>query len=94
MHKTCVDMLHIYLCENPPPKIETALDIVDSVLASAQCALCTCIHRTLGISPGSLVFHRDMLLPIPVLADYNLIRECRQTVIDDNACRLNLHHQF
>ncbi len=42
------------------------------------------MHRTLGVSPGALVFQLDMLLPIPVLADYNLIRQRRQTVIDDN----------
>ena len=35
-----------------------------------------------------------MLLPIPVLADYNLIRERRQAVIDDNNRRANLRRHF
>ena len=30
-----------------------------------------------------------MLLPIPILADFNLIRQRRQTVIDDDARRAN-----
>ena len=47
-------------------------------------------HRTLQVSPGSLVFHRDMLLPIPLLVDFELIRERRQTVIDDNNHCANL----
>ena len=44
------------------------------------------VHHTLGVSPaGALVFQQeDMLLPISVLADYNMIRQLRQTVIDDN----------
>ncbi len=43
------------------------------------------LHGTLRVAPGAFAFHRDMLLPIPVLADFNLIRRRRQTLIDDNA---------
>ena len=94
MHKTCGDMIRTYLREAPPQTIETALDMVDSVLASAQRALRACVHRTFGVSPGALVFQRDMLLPIPVAADYNLIRARRQATIDDNARRQNLRRYF
>ena len=34
-----------------------------------------------------------MLLPIPIIADYNTIRERRQAVIDDNARRENLRRR-
>jgi hypothetical protein len=46
------------------------------------------------ISPGALVFHRDMLLPIPVIANYNLIRERKQALIDHQAQRTNLRRIF
>ena len=49
---------------------------------------------SLGAAPGALVFHRDMLLPIPLLADWNLIRQRRQVIIDDNNRRANLRRRF
>ena len=52
------------------------------------------IHQTLQISPGALVFQRDMLLPLPIMANYNLIRERRQATIDENARRANLRCNF
>lgn len=48
----------------------------------------------MNVSPGALVFKRDMLLPIPLMADYNLIRQRRQAVIDDNNRRANLRRHF
>ena len=68
--------------------------MLDDCIASVTRALRTAVHSTLGMSPGSIVFHRDMLLPIPLLADYNLLRERRQAVIDDNARRANLRRHF
>ena len=77
------------LREEPPPNVDFAVELVDMVLNSAQQALCTVIHRTLGVSPGSIAFGRDMLLPIPLLTDYNLIRERRQAQINQNLIREN-----
>ena len=87
-------MLRTYCRNYPPQNIETALEAIDAILASAQRALRTTVHRTLGIAPGTLVFQRDMLLPIPVLANYNLIRQRRQTIIDENNRRQNLRRRF
>jgi hypothetical protein len=47
MHNTCGDMIHTFLRENPPTNIETALELVNSVLAAAQWALRTCVHHIL-----------------------------------------------
>jgi len=47
------------------------------------------VHKTFGISPGSIVFHRDMLLPIPIIANLQFLREKRQAVIDKNNLRDN-----
>ena len=52
------------------------------------------IHKTLGISPGGLTFGRDMMLPIPLLVDYNLICQKRQAVIDENNHHANLCRSF
>ena len=74
MHKTVQDMLQSSL-RSPPDNVATAVELVDSCLAAASRALRSVVHQTLQISPGALVFSRDMLLPIPILANYNLIRE-------------------
>jgi transposase InsO family protein len=94
MHSTVGDMLRTVTRANPPMNVATAIEMVDSALASAQYGLRTAVHRTLGVSPGALVFQRDMLLPIPILADYHMIRERRQTVIDDNNRRENLRRRY
>ena len=65
-------------------------DIIDTALATASHASRSAIHRTLHISPGGLVFRRDMFLDIPLLADLALIRANRQVLIDDNLRRQNL----
>ena len=71
MHSTIGDMLRTTVSTHPPRDVAEAYEIVDSSLASAQYAIRAAIHRTLQISPGALVFQRDMLLPIPIIADYN-----------------------
>ena len=87
------DMLNTSL-RAPPANVATAIELVDTCLSAASRAMRSATHQTFGISPGGLVFHRDMLLPIPLMADYNLIRERRQAVIDENNRKLNLHRHF
>ena len=89
MHGTIKNQLRTIFHSNPPADIGGALDMIDMALASAMHASRTAVHRTLKVAPGALAFHRDMLLPIPVLADFNLIRQRRQTVIDQDARRAN-----
>ena len=94
MHSTVGDMLRSIISSHPPGDVAEAYEIVDSALASAQYAIRSAIHRTLQISPGALVFHRDMLMPIPIIADYNVLRNRRQTIIDENNRRENLRRRF
>ena len=47
------------------------------------------MHRTLGLSPGSIVFHRDMILDIPLIVDLERIREKRQAIIDEQIQKQN-----
>ena len=93
MHSTCGDQIRTLCRENPPQDIATATEMVDSVLAAAMRALRTAAHRTLNAAPGSIVFHRDMLLPFPILHDLEVLRTRRHAVIDDNARRANLRRR-
>jgi hypothetical protein len=74
----------------PPENVQEANDIVDTCLASAAYASRATIHHTLQMTPGSLVFHRDMVLPIQTFSDWNLLQQRKQRLIDDNARRENL----
>ena len=47
------------------------------------------IHTTMQLSPGAIAFHRDMILNIPLLVDFELIRQRRQALIDRNLLRAN-----
>jgi hypothetical protein len=75
---------------HPPQGVQHANQIVDNALATAMHVLRSSVSRTLNHhSPGSLVFHRDMFLDIPLLADFELIRQRRQLLIDHNLQRQN-----
>lgn len=93
MHKTVQDMLNTTL-RHEHQDVATVLELIDKCIASAIRALRAATHHTMQISPGAIVFHRDMMLPIPILADYNLLRQRRQAVIDENNRRANLRRRF
>ena len=46
--------------------------LVDEALSIASYALGTSVHKTLGVSPGSAVFNRDMILD-PLLLSFILL---------------------
>lgn len=80
--------------DRAPINIPQAWDLINNVIAQVMHALRATVHRTLNISPGALVFHRDMLLPIPIIADFEQLRERRQALIDWNAARENLRRRY
>jgi hypothetical protein len=47
------------------------------------------MHSTLGSSPGSLVFNRDMFLNIPLIADLHAITQRQEHLVNENLIREN-----
>lgn len=94
LHSTVGDILRTLLREQPPQNVAQAYELIDAALASAQYAVRVAVNRALGHSPGAIVFHRDMFHPIPLLINYNMIRDKRQVQIDDNNRRANLKRRF
>ena len=72
-------MLHTYL----PNNIDQTNDIMDTCFATAAYASKVAIHHTLNMSPGALVFQRDMILNIPIITDLLHLHERRQIIIDE-----------
>jgi hypothetical protein len=65
MHQTVGIVLRTLLHNEPQQNIADAKEFVDKALSIAMHAMRAVIHSTLGSSPGSLVFNRDMFLNIP-----------------------------
>ena len=67
--------------------------IIEDALQSAAYASRVSTNNTLGVSPGALVFHRDMLLNIPIISDLHLIHQKRQDIVDRNNIRENVRRR-
>lgn len=89
MHQTVGNVLRTLLHSEPPQNITTAKEFVDEALSIATHAMRAGIHTTLGSSPGSLVFNRDMFLNIPLIADWHAITLKREHLIHENLLREN-----
>lgn len=82
MHQTVGNSLRAMTTMNPPAGIEHANQLVDTALANCMFATRSALHGSLKASPGSLAFSRDMVFDIPMMADWLLIKEQRQQLID------------
>jgi hypothetical protein len=89
MHQTIENCLRTLLHGQPPQNVQDILQHVDNALATAAHSARCAVHRTLKISPGALIFQRDMFLEIPVIADLELLRTQRQAAIDTRTIQNN-----
>ena len=84
MHQTVGSVLRTFLHGEPPKNITIAKELVDEALSIATYAMRAGVHTTLGSSPGSLVFNRDMFLSIPLIANWHTITQKREHLIHEN----------
>ena len=89
MHQAVGNSLRALTTMNPPDGIATATQLLDTALANVLFAACSAVHGTLQTTPGTLAFHRDMILDIPVIADLHLLRERRQQLINTRLIAAN-----
>ena len=82
-------VLHTLLHVNPLTTTGEAKELVDEALSTAMHVMRSCIHTTLGRSPGSFVFNRDMFLNILFIADWNAITQKREQLVNENLRRAN-----
>ena len=62
MHQTVANILRTLLHGHKLKSESQANDMIDEALALAMYAMRSTVHTTLGSSPGSIVFSRDMFL--------------------------------
>jgi hypothetical protein len=89
MHQTVGNILRTLLHREPPPDMASAKEYIDEALSIAMHAMRAAIHSTLGSSPRSLVFNRDMLLNNPLIADWHTITQSQEHLINENLIREN-----
>jgi hypothetical protein len=81
MHQTAGNVICALTHACPPANMQVANQVVDSALTTTMHALRCSMHHALGMSPGAFVYHRDMFLNIPLIANLQTIQECRQLCI-------------
>ncbi len=89
MHQSVGNILRTMSTLNPPTALETGKLMVDTALANTVFALRASCHGGLKATPGSLVFGRDMILDIPVVADWITIQQHKQQLIDTRTVTAN-----
>ena len=62
------------------------------ILAAAAFAMCSAYHTTLRATPGQLIFGRDMILNMHYIADWTVIKACKQQLICKNNIIKNSRH--
>jgi transposase InsO family protein len=88
LHQSIGNSLRV-LNYDAPRDYETAYERILTATQTAAYAARAAIHSTMKLSPGSIAFHRDMILNIPLLVDFELLRQRRQALIDKNLIRAN-----
>ncbi|GAX16309.1 hypothetical protein FisN_35Hu008 [Fistulifera solaris] len=86
MHQTVGNTLRTLETLHTIDSMSTATKMVDTALANCVFAIRASLHSGLKATPGSLVFGRDMILDLPVIADWITIQQNRQQLVD---ARLN-----
>ena len=89
MHQTVANILRTTIYSQPPNTVQQGNNLVDNALAAAMHAMRTTIATSIGSTPGSLAFNRDMLLNVPLVADWQLVARTREHSVDENLRRAN-----
>ncbi len=71
--KTIHNVLRTLVHNNPPRNMTKARDIIDEALATVMHVMQTNVATTVGSTPGSLAFARDMFLKLPLITDWQAI---------------------
>ena len=82
MHQTIADILRLLNSTDPPTIDEAADGMMDSVIATCVHATRCSVNHQMQASPVGLLFNRNMLLDIPLIAEYEAIQGRRQQLID------------
>ena len=73
----------------PPLGLDVAYQLVNCALANCLFATQSVVHSGLQLTSGALAFGQDMILDIPMVTDWNLIRQHHQQLVDKQLLAAN-----
>ena len=89
MHQTVGNVLRFLLYTNLTRTVANAAYIIDKALATEIHSIRVNVITTLKGSPGFLVFGRYIFSDIPLIADWQMIQQHRQTLVNEILRRMN-----
>ena len=89
LHQTMEKTIRILVHRRPPQNVTNIAELIDTALSSSLHSVRSTNNATLGISPGAIVYNRDMIHDIPVHPNMVTLQAKRQAVIDTNLARAN-----
>ena len=89
MHQKVVNLLPVLLYTNPPSTVANAADLIYQAISTEIHSMRVNVTTTLKGSPGSLVSGRDMFLAMPLISDWKMIEQHRQTLFNEILRRMN-----
>jgi hypothetical protein len=89
MHQTVANVLRVLLHAHPAQNVADADQLVDNSLATAVHVTRCAVSRSLGLTPGEMVFRGDMIMDVPILVDLAVLRDKRQGLVDEATRREN-----
>ena len=89
LHQSMANSIRILSYAHPPRNEAEVEDMVNTALQTASHAAKTAIHSTMKLSPGAMCFGRDMILDIPVIADFQLLQQRKEALINKNLMHEN-----
>ena len=89
IHQKIRDILRVTLHTNPPINMNDANQFIDNALETCMHAMRCSVNATLDTSPGALVYDRDMIMDVLLIANQATIRDRRQHLINKNLFKQN-----
>ena len=89
MHQTIGNILQVVLHTNPPQNMDNANQVMDNALAIAMHATRYAVSAPVWTSPGALVYGRDKIMDVLLIANLSAIWDGRQQMIDENLIKQN-----
>jgi transposase InsO family protein len=90
VHQTIGNVCRVLVQQTNPTTLDQVKQLANNALHTAMHATRCASHNSLdNISPGALVYRRDMYLDIPLLADVLTLQQLRQKQIDKRLLRSN-----
>jgi hypothetical protein len=86
LHQTAANAPRVSIHARSSQNVDDAAFLIDTALSTAACLARAATHSNLKISPGALIFHRNMMLHTPIIADLHLLQQQRQKRSSTKIC--------